>query len=1713
MAIDSFYQTDTYILSLNKHGNLQNGYSPLKNLINSETLTIGDFTTKELKFNKNTTIDLIISDEYDGSRNIILNDDVNTPKLINDRFSVQENKTFEIPIHNGNYVTNVYDEIKLNDSSNLIKLYNNIPDLEFLGLEEGGAFKCGSYVFYFKLSDADGNMTNIIQESGLIQVHIGQPNSTKIRMGLQDENAQKCIRLKLNNIDSAFDYIRIFYERQSSDNSQAVSTSYYMIDQNFPINSNSTEILLTGNENVLQISEYDIKTQLADIGSAKTQIITDSVLFLGNISSTEIEYQKLQQIAWKIIPRIKTQSNVGSQSQRSESNNQEKNPIYYNVKNVYDYTGYWEDEFYRFGIVFIFDNNQLSETYNIQGCEIPNDPKDNYYKSFFENNDGGYVQYIHQPEDYFFDKSTFHNSKGVCKLPKLKSNKVDINGNDIKPKTLSIEFDFSKINVKSFTSNKIEYVDGIEDIEQFLIKNHIKGFFFVRQKRIPTVLAQGVVVGLTNKDHGCIPVLKDYEYETQSFLHSSRLLRELGTRISVPIKNVSNKALLVPDYELNNAAFNQIFTSQKFTLDCIGNYEFWAHEKRHTVESVSIKEQTVNDVKVTAVPYNTITPLTDGQNYFSSVVGDPNDPVKTADVKNVWNKTFPQDLSVANTLIRGKWGAYVGIDSEKFNYGDVVNIKINNLNEHLEFQKRFNDYSLYSAISTRYNVSQLRNNTKINCYRGDCFVGLFTHRMMSNFIDPELPTNHKIINPTCWMDNYMVRTTAEIMDHPTPNLMGESTGFYIPAPAQVTAAFIIKVILTGQFQQLAQAAKLAKTTDTSQKEFANEVCKEFEIKCKKENDDDNKIFDGNFDITSNSSPLQIKEIIEKGWIRIPKPSSTESSGIGGLIKAIFTPSAGYELRGIGSINRADVNAVSIGEWITFPICSSYNLAMRDIDFSNPTEEAAHNRKRSFYPYSELNIYDNLPESNIINGAAKISLSNNKNPVYIQVPFIKQEFFNRIYWSKPNITQQFANSYRVIFDNQFREYNKEFGAITKILSLGNSLVVVLEHGIGTLPINKNPQNDKEQSPYLSSVSVLPNQLNVLTSSFGSMWKDSIIKTYNNFIYGVDTVAKKIWRIHPQGNQIEIISDHVINKFLNENITLSEYDHKEYAGHINVKTHYNQFKNDLIFTYYKDTPVYDENKEIIQWEQGKTWSLCYNEILNKFITFYDWYPVESCNIDNIFFSFDKEQIDETLQNKPKSGVITKINQITLNDKIYKSTELNSIFENYSLKQSKVDIDQAFNNNIDVFNIQTDCVTFQINTPVGFKPGSSDNFYASMYIKVDIDYEDDLSIDIFDSNNTPLLIYDLKREVTCNVSEKYKWKFVIFRLINTRYNYCIKISSINWNIVVAEPKIICTPVDLFQQNEHEKEHLKFYDQRDSENSKMLLWKHGQAGLFDAQGKIKPTFWYGKQHEFNFEFVVNEIQQTQKIFNNLKIISNKTAPNKFEYEIVGEGYDWYDLKPLILTINKDYKYLLTETFKDESETIKNELFEKLYLRAFNSSKDETKTIKLKNGTIFDLSQYSYSYYYPDETVPKKIPYLYTELTDKKGCSDITKSYSQVDYWDNLSKTIIKKDRYSFNSSETCIIEDEDLNEQRIHTEQLGNDVKKYGRIRGNMQYLEDLWNIEIRPMQFKYAYEKDGKLLFIKSKEARQRDKYIKIKVRYTGENLAVINGIMTMFDRSFA
>jgi len=75
--------------------------------------------------------------------------------------------------------------------------------------------------------------------------------------------------------------------------------------------------------------------------------------------------------------------------------------------------------------------------------------------------------------------------------------------------------------------------------------------------------------------------------------------------------------------------------------------------------------------------------------------------------------------------------------------------------------------------------------------------------------------------------------------------------------------------------------------------------------------------------------------------------------------------------------------------------------------------------------------------------------------------------------------------------------------------------------------------------------------------------------------------------------------------------------------------------------------------------------------------------------------------------------------------------------------------------------------------------------------------------------------------------------------------------------------------------------------------FWKHGQAGIMDIADDIYPTYWYGRQHSFEFEVVVVNDPAVHKIFTNLELIANKAKPESFHYEVVGESYDFAKDKP----------------------------------------------------------------------------------------------------------------------------------------------------------------------------------------------------------------------------
>ena len=1224
-------------------GPIQYQYRPFYNLHNKQPLT-GQFPlnplrlkASEAKIDINSDVSMFVEESYDGSANIIINDGKNSPKLINSRFYLTDSMQYKIGDRKGNVDTNIYSKENFISETNLIKTVNSLVKVDFDGLTNGGKMPIGNYTFYFKLADSDGNESDFIAESGRIVCHIGNINKPQhIRGGQLNEDSGKIINLVLKDLDLAYTYINVYYTRSTGTEIEQVVTAH-KITNNFKIKGIETPINITGYETHEEISLVEINTQYTNFDAVKSITNCQNISFAGNVTKNYDLYRQLENLSLYITPELVNTQTIGELNKDyTEKFNQSEGYEYYNTKNIYYKLGYWDEEIYRFGIVYILNDYTISPVFNIRGIkELSANTKWNDDKLTANNITADFVI----QDDYVIEGTAgLENSKGIFRINFNDENNPIFRNTGIFP--LGIRFNFN--------SNVINSLGGLGELT--------KGFFIVRQPRIPTILAQSVGISTTN--NGNLPVIKNgSDYIIESFLSkdlkSSKNKPYLGRSLyHLKEKNVSNNALLCPEADLRTELFNVYFNSSTYAIKewkyqpntnsfnrVSQSDQYYLETPKMFKEADTIKHFPVDASLLLIEPH--ISLIKNKEKKFSSLAGlseiahnavdveygDYNDPLVTIN---------PEEYSNSAAKVRGIFNTYLGTNIDNIKQATYYNIYQQgydfDANWKNYFKIRYNDSTAYFPVSDRYKWNELYNTEQEKVkrtkefYRGDCYINTFTHRMNWNFTDPELPINDKIIDKYTWFKHWKVVNKASV----TVDTEGKETE-------------------TLSYNKLLPIFTYKKNVV---KAFLNE-------------DTANELEPGD-------------GIVEPEDKKFKKYS--ESNGLFGADK----------------LNRPDINAVDLGHWVTFKVCSNVNLAMRDTDPNRASEEATFGMKRSFYPLQEMDRKNKLAESRILNNG--ISKTGGDKYYYDlgDIPFIKDSFTTRIYYS--NVLQQstFVNGNRVFLTKNYQDYSMEHGEIIKLVEWYGTLIAIMEHGILMIPVNERAMmtNESGENVYINTENTLPKNPRVISDTFGSLWETSIIKTAR-FIYGIDTVGKKIWRTN--GETLEILSDMVIQQFLNENINLKATDKDSPDRKISVKTHYNAFKQDIHFVFRYGT---------------KKWHLCYNEALSKWVTRYSWFPAFSENINNIFYTFA-----DTIEHK--------------------------------------------------------------------------------------------------------------------------------------------------------------------------------------NAKGILYKHGFAGTKEEKGLIKPTFWYDEQHPFEFEFVVNDTQGIQKIFNNLKIISNRVEPNSLLYELTGDGYEWRDFKKDIIEIN----------------------------------------------------------------------------------------------------------------------------------------------------------------------------------------------------------------------
>lgn len=1565
-----------YLNQIRPYGNIVYEYNPLRNyrlssdtVINGELVEAGsivDLDTDGFNFSLNNPLEIDAQSSYDGSVNLIFNDNRNIPRLVNSRFSVLQNNTYEVVDRIGNNDTNLYDSEQFDLDTSLYKRVNTIPTITFNSVLPSGNLKVGNYVIYIKYADADGNETDFVGESGIISCFIGGDRDPfSIDGGFRDQLASKSISLTVSDIDSSYDYIKVYYTRSTSDVDSNRVVTAHEIDRKFPVRNNSCNVIITGSEETKDIPVSDINIQYSIIDKAKSQTVCQNMLFLGNSCKPDMMYKDLSDISLRLLPYL-----IESDSERfigktsydySDLSDQSYSHEYYNTLNIYNKVGYWNEEIYRFGVVYIMKDGSLSPVYNIRGKNgIPK----------FEELQSAYLQ---------SDLWKYENNEKVRNYIPIDESTFDVSG------TSYLENAKGVLRINTDSDSRKVYGIGIAiptEVSEYL-NTLVQGLFIVRQKRIPTILAQAYVMP---RDLEAEVPLINYggSYIAERFLDNDRKLNEsylprLYTISDMARVNRSAKVAICPEYDVRQSYFNHLFTGTEYVVRKADiqpsmttlSRDIYNDRHYYVDNYYGRREEQFSRAKIIGVGDNV--PIAAVEDYnFRGRAGEAEEGFR---FRYIESKNKEKE---ATNLIRGAYSPYLGIIGDQVTIGSIINIYIPGYSEaqmSTYFNTRYEDNSPYYSVSSRLslaNIDSLLSLQKaggdlytytVPCYRGDCYICNFTHRLNRNFQDPSAPTNDEVVDENTWKDNY----------------------------------------------------------DTE---------------------------------------------------------NTENNA---------------------KINRGDVNAIQLGSWITFKVCSSYNLSIRSLDPSYPTEEGLTGLKRGFYPLQELSPAGatKIPESSVINGGYSSTTSEKQAFTLPDVPYIKNRFDTRIMYSDISVGDAFKNGFRVFQMTHYRDYPRTYGGIMKMIELFGNILCIFEHGIALIPVNERAVAGEGSggNVFINTSNVLPENPKMLSDTYGTQWPESVVQT-PYFVYGVDTVGKKIWRTN--GDQFEIISDFKIQEFLNENITLSEREMTPIIGVRNVKGHYNAFKQDVMFTFYDDLYGFEE----------KVWNICYNEVMQKFITFYSWVPSYSANIDNIHFSFNRDTSKWISKLASSGSLSTSADGIVLSNVVIDDWETKDDMKLTKLGLVNRSLPNTQNTGLEI-ELTYEIVKDNFGMYKHFKiitEGEKQNKVSYLALKEDFEW----TVPVVQLNLQCTIDYLYSSESAPQDLDDYVagWK-----------------DYVTYNAGLYQSSIAITKQEVLDNGVNE-----------GLNLTTDFWKHGQSGIIDIKDKIKPCYWYGKQHPFEYEFVVVDNPATHKIFENLQIVSNRAVPDSFHYEVVGESYEFHE--------DKKNMYIRQEATKDFYQYNGSDI---LYNRNFLDLRGKQRDI-LRNWK--PTGQKVKSTMFP----------LYYARVD---------TFNEIeDYY--KGKTAPNKDYVNLSGSE--IVYNEKLDEFRVWTHAKAADIKdpRIGRLRGNMNYQGDVWNIQINPIIFVQRNEpawntakltketidkvpisvgnspipNDLKGFDITSetpvedympqdlidlgygpedidtsdwwsgrKEARLRDKYIKIRVRYTGEELAIVTALKTLYTISYA
>lgn len=1213
---------------------------------NYKALRIGEdhseFTNVNLGYSKETPITIEIQDSYDGTVNLILVADGIPTKIINSGFSKKSEMIGEWIKRNQTADTNIYhitDTDKLNQEINLIRTSNVLTNVDLLGVQSGGQLKGGNYTFYIKFGDADYNQTDVVAESGIVSIFNGNDGVPSTISGtLADERTDKMIHLAITGLNHVYSKIYIYYSREYSDTQGYRMTEYGMFnepidmiqkedEETFESGEKGQSIWLTGFEQMVSINSEELNVDYHTIDWARAEAQHSNMLFLGNVGQKETFtlYHKLEDFTSNPL-NVKTFIEQGSLVDVSDNNDSFSDKNYYSVKNIYYSLGYWPNEWYRFGIVYILNDGSTTPVFNMQG-NIANNNKGVFKVQDFD------ILSSNKPINFRFE---LHNVEQL-------DSRI-IGWFVVRQKRIPITI-CQGINIGIDTRCHLPLIWDGKDwvIESFLSLDRSKVYGEPYDR-------EGRKIINASSLHILRPFIEIFDANTTLFSKTKYVVH------NQTVWNVSGKKLSADDY----TAWKQ---SAITAFDNASSRDY-DENKDVIVEQDNISERYVKgDKDIHLAVY--------------SILGIKNDDSDTY--------SEPDNTKLLFYFYYGNLASqFIETNNTTFYIGDV-NELISGINRNKYAYRYIKESSdkISDASSGIISLDPCVNNTVSGILDGSEFNIYTEYDLTCNsdenklfqYITPTKSENPENFNSKCVFINENTKSKVVSEDAIFSNLAGSGMDASQFERTQVT--FGVKTAGNETTEKIYVKDDRV-TEDYGLEDYrgynsthnlnlirglftpyigVNSLLSDnsvhlYSIKRHNENDNEQIVREkDNSEYYCVSSRKEIKlsnenniQVVYRGdcyickvGLRVLKNFIDSTAPIATTIvdplgwetyvrqRSLYGGDSSdrenggndidhkAEIADYSELNLSDLNAVDLGYWVTFPCLSSYNLGLRSVDRFHTDEMALLGSPRSFYPLSGASAVNKVGDSYLLNDGLSATVGRKRYNLMPDVPYSKSEFSNRIMFSNVNVTDAFTNGYRTFQGLAYKDYDKQYGAITKLISLGQNIFIVMEHGLGLVPVNPKAlmQTTTGETIHIYGYGVLPDEMTIISQDYGSKYEHSVIRTPIG-IYGVDVDAKKIWRFSDKQG-FETISDMKIETYLKDNLKSQEIE----MGGSDIRTHYNGKKGDLMFTWYRN---------------GEIYSICYNERQNLWVTRYDWTPIVSENINDEFYSLNKAFIAGTEESDP-------------------------------------------------------------------------------------------------------------------------------------------------------------------------------------------------------------------------------------------------------------------------------------------------------------------------------------------------------------------------------------------------------------------------------------------------------------------------------------------------